>query len=106
MEEELRACVEFVCVILVTLRFLYAFYCPESKSMTCPICEAIYWYRKPQVFEDLEKCDCYMHSCNSLVKYVFVLLILFLDNAHGAGYMNTSARRLLWGTPQRQFSGM
>ena len=34
----------------------------------CPWCEAIYWYRGPPVFKDVDKCHCYVHFCNSCGK--------------------------------------
>ena len=31
----------------------------------CPICEAIFWYKGPPKYEELEKCDCYIQSCDN-----------------------------------------
>ena len=31
----------------------------------CPICEALFWYRGLPKYEELEKCDCYIQSCDN-----------------------------------------
>ena len=75
----------YPCNFTVCRRFLLP---RELADDRCPMCEAVYWYKEPPVFEDLQECDCYVHSCNSCGKILsFVLLILFLDYAHCAGYM-------------------
>jgi hypothetical protein len=32
------------------------------------MCEAVYWYQGSPTFEELDKCTCYVHSCDSCGK--------------------------------------
>lgn len=65
-EKVLRACVDFMCVTPVISQFVDFFLLPrELVGDRCPWCEAIFWYRGPPIFEDLENCECYVHSCDS-----------------------------------------
>ena len=75
----------YSCNLTVCRRFLLP---RELVDDRCPMCEAIYWYKGPPVFEDLEKCDCYVQPGNSFGRILFpCTIVLFLDYARGADYM-------------------
>ena len=67
----------YICNLTVCRRFLLP---REILDGRCPWCEAIYWYRGPPVFKDVDKCDCYVHFCNSCGK---VLCSCTIDSLFG-----------------------
>jgi len=57
-----RLFVCYFCNFTVCRRFLLP---RELVDDRCPMCVAWYWYKGPPVFKELEKCDCYVQSCDN-----------------------------------------
>ena len=57
------------CCFTVYRRFILP---REIVDNRYPMCEALYWYPWTLVFEELEQCTCYVHSCNSCGKILGV----------------------------------
>jgi len=60
-----RFYIPYFCNLTICRRFLVP---RELVDIRYPTCEAIYCYKGPPIFEDVENCECYVHSCDSCGK--------------------------------------